>query len=93
MSLWAFGKYLERALPAPFFSLAGLFMVSGVLGALASANLNVNYVACGGSAGVCGLLGGWEKGVVARWRCSVERGSHRLPVDQSSQRTTAAGPH
>lgn len=57
-SLWSFGKYLERVLPLPWLSLAGVLLVSGMSGALVSANLNVYYVTCGASAGVCGLLGG-----------------------------------
>ena len=56
-SLWSFAKHLERVLPLPWLSCTAVFLLSGVLGALTSANLNAFYVTCGASGGVCGLLG------------------------------------
>ena len=55
--LWIYGRYAQLALPLPQVSVAGVYLVSALVGVLASANLNAYYVTCGALAGVCGLLG------------------------------------
>lgn len=55
--LWAFGAYARTAMPFPQASVAGLFLFSSLVGSLASANLNGEYIACGALSGVLSLLG------------------------------------
>ena len=55
--LWLYGRYAQLALPLPQVSVAGVYLTSAWIGALASANLNAYYLSCGALAGVCGLLG------------------------------------
>ena len=56
-TLWAFGRYLDGVLPVPSISVAVVYLVGAVIGAMTCANLNMNYIACGGSAGICAMLG------------------------------------
>ena len=55
--LWTFGRYLERVLLVPILAVPAVFMVSGIAGGLASANLAVNRVTVTSSAAICGLIG------------------------------------
>lgn len=85
-SLWSFAKHLERVLPLPWLSNLGVFLVSGVLGAVTSANLNAYYVSCGASGGICGLLGASGVNAIERrcrcWagQCCLVLGSTRPTV-------------
>jgi len=54
--LWVFGFYARTALPFPQASVAGLFLLSSVVGSLVSANLNGVYVSCGTFSGIISLL-------------------------------------
>ena len=56
--LWTFGKYLERVLLLPTLAVPAVYMVSGVAGGLASANLAVDRVTVTCTAAICGLVGG-----------------------------------
>lgn len=63
--LWAFGLHLARSLPAPAAAVPGVYLAGALLGALCSANLNVEYLTCGSSAGVCALMGGmWADALI-----------------------------
>lgn len=55
--LWTFGRYLERVLLVPVLAVPAVYMVSGIAGGLASANLAVDRVTVTSSAAVCGLIG------------------------------------
>lgn len=55
--LWTFGRYLGRVLMVPALSVAAVYLVSGIIGGLASANLAVDRVTVTSTAAVCGLLG------------------------------------
>lgn len=56
--LWTFGRYLEATmLPHPAPAIAATYLLGAWAGALASANLNLYYITCGASSGVCALLG------------------------------------
>ena len=55
--LWTFGRYLERVLHVPTLSVVAVYLVSGIMGGLASANLAVDRITVTSSAAVCGLLG------------------------------------
>eukprot|EP00887_Chlorella_sp_A99_P007345 scaffold2.g7345.t1 len=57
-TLWSFGRYLDGVLPVPALSLPAIYLGGAFLGAATSANLNLDYLACGASAGICALLGG-----------------------------------
>lgn len=57
LGLWIYGRYAQMALPLPQVSVAGVYLLSGLVGAMVSANLNAYYVSCGAFAGVLGLLG------------------------------------
>ncbi|KAL4525479.1 hypothetical protein Ndes2526B_g02212 [Nannochloris sp. 'desiccata'] len=57
LGLWVYGRYAQTALPLPQVSVAGVYLLSGLVGAMVSANLNAYYVSCGAFAGVLGLLG------------------------------------
>ncbi len=56
--LWTFGKYLERVLLVPTLAVPAVYMVSGIAGGLASANLAVDRVTVTCTAAICGLIGG-----------------------------------
>ena len=55
--LWTFGRYLERVLLVPILAVPAVYMVSGIAGGLASANLAVDRVTVTSSAAICGLVG------------------------------------
>lgn len=55
--IWIFGLYSRTTLPYPQVSVAGVFLATSMLGSLASANLNTQYVSCGAFAGIAGLFG------------------------------------
>ena len=55
--LWTLGKHLEPHLVLPFLSVPFIYWLPGVLGSLASANLDPKYIVTGASNAVCGLLG------------------------------------
>lgn len=55
--LWTFGRYLERVLLVPILAVPAVYMVSGVAGGLASANLAVDRVTVTGTAAISGLIG------------------------------------
>lgn len=57
VGLWMYGRYAQMALPIPQASVAGVYLFSGLVGSMVSANLNAYYVSCGAFAGVLGLLG------------------------------------
>jgi membrane associated rhomboid family serine protease len=57
VGLWMYGRYAQLALPLPQASVAGVYLLSGLVGAMVSANLNAYFVSCGAFAGVLGLLG------------------------------------
>ena len=54
--LWIFGNYCRTCLRVPQVSLPCLFLISSIIGSLASANLNAKYVSCGAFSGLCSLL-------------------------------------
>ena len=56
--LWTFGRYLERVLLLPLLAVPAVYLVSGIAGGLASANLAVDRVTVTSTAAICGLLGG-----------------------------------
>lgn len=56
-NLWTCGKYLERVTVWPAASVLAMYVVCGLVGAVASANLSVDGVSAGAPAAVCGLLG------------------------------------
>ena len=56
--LWTFGKYLERVMLVPTLAIPAVYMVSGIAGGLASANLAVDRVTVTCTAAICGLVGG-----------------------------------
>ena len=56
-NLWTFGKYLGRVTVWPAASVLAIYVICGVVGALASANLSMDGVSAGAPAAVCGLLG------------------------------------
>ena len=55
--LWTFGRYLERVLLVPILAVPAVYMVSGIAGGLASANLAVDRVTVTSTAAICGLVG------------------------------------
>ncbi len=55
--LWTLGKHLEPHLVAPFLTVPFIYWLPGVVGSLASANLDAKYIVTGASNAVCGLLG------------------------------------
>ena len=63
-NLWTFGKYLERVTIWPAASVLAMYVICGLVGAIASANLSMDGVSAGAPAAVCGLLG-------APWLCAV----------------------
>lgn len=58
VTVWSFGKYLEKALPYAAVTAPCIYLLGAIMGAMASANLDSSYVVCGAAAGVCSLLGG-----------------------------------
>ena len=54
--LWTFGRYLGRVLMTPTLSVAAVYLVSGIIGGLASANLAVDRVTVTSTAAVCGYM-------------------------------------
>ena len=56
-NLWTFGKYLGRVTVWPAASVLGIYVICGLVGAVASANLSKDGVSAGAPAAVCGLLG------------------------------------
>ena len=56
--LWTFGRYLERVLLVPVLAVPAVYMVSGIAGGLASANLAVDRVTVTSTAAIAGLVGG-----------------------------------
>ena len=54
--LWLFGHPARKSLPLPQASVAGVFLVSSLVGSMVSANLNGKYVACGAFSGVMSLM-------------------------------------
>lgn len=68
--MWTFARTLEgMLLPYPAASMAAIYLLGAWVGALASANLNYYYITCGGSAGICALLGAvWADQLVNRRR-------------------------
>ena len=55
--LWTFGLHIARALRRPALGVLLLYLVSGLVGSLVSANLSTHYTASGAPAAVCGLIG------------------------------------
>ena len=55
--LWTFGRYLERVLLVPLLAVPAVYMLSGIAGGLASANLAVDRVTVTSTAAICGLVG------------------------------------
>jgi len=55
--LWTLGKHLEPHLVLPFLSVPFIYWLPGVVGSLASANLDAKYIVTGASNAICGLLG------------------------------------
>jgi membrane associated rhomboid family serine protease len=54
--LWMFGYPARKSLPLPQASVAGVFIVSSLVGSLTSSNLNGKYVSCGAFSGVMSLM-------------------------------------
>ena len=54
--LWLFGHPARKSLPLPQVSVAGVFILSSLVGSMTSANLNGEYVACGAFSGVLSLM-------------------------------------
>lgn len=65
--LWTFGKYLERVLLVPTLAVPAVYMVSGIAGGLASANLAVDRVTVTCTAAICGLVGGVWADQLIHW--------------------------
>ena len=63
--LWTFGLHLARALRHPALGVFLLYVASGLVGSLASANLSTHYTATGAPAAVCGLIGALPGAVCA----------------------------
>ena len=57
LNLWTFGKYLGRVTVWPAASVLAIYVICGLVGAIASANLSMDGVSAGAPAAVCGLLG------------------------------------
>ncbi|CAL5219472.1 g1307 [Coccomyxa viridis] len=57
IALWTFGLHIARALRFPALGVAVIYLISGLVGSLASANLSTHYTAVGAPAAVCGLIG------------------------------------
>ena len=83
--LWTFGRYLERVLLVPTLAVPAVYMVSGIAGGLASANLAVDRVTVTSSAAVCGLIGLFAFPacsiemplLVTSWVCCIPTAPHR----------------
>ena len=56
-NLWTFGKYLGQVTVWPAASVLAIYVICGLVGAVASANLSMDGVSAGAPAAVCGLLG------------------------------------
>ena len=54
--LWLFGHPARKSLPLPQVSLAGVFILSSLVGSMLSANLNGKYVSCGAFSGVLSMI-------------------------------------
>ena len=54
--LWLFGHPSRKSLPLPQASVAGVFLVSSLVGSMASANLNGKHVSCGAFSGIMSLI-------------------------------------
>lgn len=56
------GRHLEPSLALPWLATGLLYIGSGIIGSLASANLDAEYVVTGASMAVCGVIGvrGWR---------------------------------
>ena len=81
--LWTFGRYLDRVLLVPILAVPAVFMVSGIAGGLASANLAVDRVTVTSSAAMCGLIGLFAilrtiemPQLVASWVCCIPTAQH-----------------
>ena len=57
MTLWAFGLHVSRALRFSAVSIAALYVLPGLVGALISVNLSTELSSVGAPAAVCGLIG------------------------------------
>ncbi|EIE24426.1 U-box-domain-containing protein [Coccomyxa subellipsoidea C-169] len=57
MTLWAFGVHVSRALRFSAVSVAALYILPGIVGALVSVNLSTDVPSVGAPAAVCGLIG------------------------------------
>ena len=55
--LWVFARYLEAVMHAPAISLTMIYLLPGIAGCLASANLAPFYLSVGPAASVAALLG------------------------------------
>lgn len=55
--LWIFGRYLEAVVYAPALSITAIYLLPGIAGCLASANLAPFYISVGPAASVAALLG------------------------------------
>ena len=55
--LWALGRHLEPHLAAPFLTAPTIYFASGIIGSLASANLDAVYIVTGATNAICGLIG------------------------------------
>lgn len=55
--LWIFGRYLEAVVYTPAISITAIYLLPGVAGCLASANLAPFYISVGPAASVAALLG------------------------------------
>ena len=62
--LWIFGRYLEAVLYTPALSLTAIYLLPGIAGCLASANLAPFYISVGPAGSVAALLGEPELSVV-----------------------------
>ncbi|KAK9862880.1 hypothetical protein WJX84_004544 [Apatococcus fuscideae] len=72
--LWIFGRYLEAVVYAPALSLTAIYLLPGIAGCLASANLAPFYISVGPAASVAALLGGVWADQLVRWRAYRKHG-------------------
>lgn len=66
IALWTFGLHIAWALKYQALGVALMYIIPGLVGSLASANLSTHYTAAGAPAAVCGLIGApaWTAGSV-----------------------------
>lgn len=64
--LWTLARHLEPHLALPIITAPIIYFASGVIGSLASANLDAVYIVTGASNAICGLIGAQNRHVSIR---------------------------